>query len=74
MRTHSTTFSSPLPGTVVKILAREGEFVQEGQSVFVMESMKMFHTLRASQRGYMRGMTVQEGDIVGANRQLARVV
>jgi biotin carboxyl carrier protein len=74
METQAAIFSSPLPGTVVKILAREGECVEPGQSVFVLESMKMLHTLRASRRGYMRHMSVREGETVSANRQLARLV
>ena len=34
------TLSSPMPGTIVKILAREGDTVEKGQSVFIVESMK----------------------------------
>ncbi len=74
MNTQHAIFSSPLPGKVVKILACEGELVEQGQGVFILESMKMLHTLQASRRGYMHQMTVREGDIVSANRQLARVV
>jgi pyruvate carboxylase subunit B len=74
MNMQTTIFSSPLPGKVVKILAREGELVEQGQGVFVMESMKMLHTLQAAKRGYMRQMMVQEGEIVSAHRQLACVV
>ena len=43
MKTYRAIFSSPLPGKVVKILAGEGEVVEQGQDVFVMESMKMLH-------------------------------
>lgn len=74
MKTHTTIFSSPLPGKVVKILAREGDWVEQGQGVFIMESMKMLHTLQAAKRGYMHQMMVQEGDVVGAYRQLACMV
>jgi pyruvate carboxylase subunit B len=71
MKMHTTIFSSPLPGKVVKILAREGEFVEQGQDVLIMESMKMLHTLQAAKRGYMHQMMVQEGEVVSAHRQLA---
>jgi len=73
MKRQYSIFSSPLPGKVVKILAREGELVEQGQNVFIMESMKMLHTLQAAKRGYMHNMVVQEGDTINANRQLARV-
>ncbi len=74
MKKQHSIFSSPLPGKVVKILAREGELVEQGQNVFIMESMKMLHTLQAAKRGYMHNMMVQEGDTINANRQLACVV
>ena len=48
--------------------------VEQGQDVFIMESMKMFHTLQAAKRGYMHRMGVKEGDIVTANHQLACVM
>ena len=74
MKRQHSIFSSPLPGKVVKILAQEGELVEQGQNVFIMESMKMLHTLQAAKRGYMQNMMVQEGDTINANRQLAHVV
>ncbi len=72
MKRQHSIFSSPLPGKVVKILAREGELVEQGQNVFIMES-KMLHTLQAVKRGHMQNMMVQEGDTINANRQLACV-
>jgi len=74
MNTQNAIFSSSLPGKIVKILAREGEYVEQGQGVFIMESMKMLHTLQAAKCGYMHQVMVKEGDVVGACRQLACVV
>jgi pyruvate carboxylase len=66
-------FFSPLPGKIVKVLAREGEFVQEGQSVFIVESMKMLHELRAEKSGKMKSISVKEGDLVFPTNHLAYV-
>ena len=68
-----TIVSSPLPGKVVKILAQEGEYVQEGQSVFIIESMKMIHELQVLKPGKLQEVRVKIGDVVVANNQLAAI-
>lgn len=73
MHAHNAILSSPLPGKIVKVLACEGEFVERGQDVFIIESMKMLHTLHAGKRGYMHNILVKEGDLIRAHRQLAHV-
>jgi propionyl-CoA carboxylase alpha chain len=40
----------PMPGVVVSILVEEGDEVQDGQSLAVVEAMKMENTLRAEKR------------------------
>lgn len=65
---------SPLPGKIVKVLAREGEFVKEGQSVFIVESMKMLHVLRVEKPGKMKNISVKEGDLVFPTNHLAYVL
>lgn len=68
-----TIVSSPLPGKVLNILAQEGEYVQEGQSVFIIESMKMIHELQVRKPGKLQEVRVKIGDVVGANHQLAAI-
>ena len=38
---------APMPGRVVKVLVAEGDPVEQGQALLVLEAMKMEHTLRA---------------------------
>ena len=66
--------SSPMPGTIVKILAREGDTVKKGQSVFIVESMKMLHELRVARNGKMSNITVKEGDFVLPHNRLAYIL
>lgn len=66
--------SSPMPGTIVKILAREGDLVEKGQSVFIVESMKMLHELRVTRSGRMSNITVKEGDYVHPHNHLASIL
>jgi biotin carboxyl carrier protein len=65
------TIDSPMPGKVIKILAREGDLVKEGQGVVVVEAMKMENELRAPKAGVVKEIKVKEGDAVEAGARLA---
>ncbi len=52
----------PMPGAVVKILVEEGETVQAGQNLAVVEAMKMENVLRAVQEGVVSKICVEVGD------------
>lgn len=51
---------SPMPGMVLKVLVREGEEIKEGQSVIVLEAMKMENVLSAPMQGSVSKIHVQE--------------
>jgi biotin carboxyl carrier protein len=69
-----TVLSSPMPGKIVKILAREGDTVEKGQGIFIVETMKMLHELRVARNGKMSNITVKEGDAVLPNSHLAYIL
>jgi len=64
------TVKSPMPGRVVKILARPGERVAAGQAVVVVEAMKMENELRAPRAGTVRELRCAEGAAVEAGQDL----
>ncbi|MFW6188353.1 MAG: biotin/lipoyl-containing protein, partial [Actinomycetota bacterium] len=64
---------SPMPGTVVAVPAATGERVAEGQTVVVVEAMKMEHRLTAPGAGTVE-LCVRTGEQVGLHQLLARVV
>ena len=68
-----TVLSSPLPGKIVKVLAREGDRVEKGQSVFIVETMKMLQELRVGRHGKIGNITVKEGDCILPSNQLAYI-
>ncbi len=72
--TQHMVLSSPMPGTIIKVLAREGDTVEKGQSVFIVESMKMLHELRVARSGKMSTITVKEGDSVLPDNHLAYIL
>jgi len=55
---------APLQGTIVSVEVREGDLVHRGQSLLVMESMKMEHVIEADTSGVVRRIAVAEGDAV----------
>ncbi|MFV2196965.1 biotin carboxylase N-terminal domain-containing protein [Nocardiopsis sp. LOL_012] len=56
---------SPMQGTVVKVVAAEGAAVAEGDTVVVIEAMKMEQPLSAHKAGVVTGLKVAPGESVG---------
>ena len=57
---------SPMQGTITKIVAAEGEHVSAGDTVVVLEAMKMEQPLTAHKDGTVTGLAVQVGQTVPA--------
>jgi acetyl-CoA/propionyl-CoA carboxylase biotin carboxyl carrier protein len=56
---------SPMQGTVVKLVAEEGQQVAEGDTVVVIEAMKMEQPLNAHKAGTVTGLRIAAGETVG---------
>ena len=58
---------SPLPGSVIQLLVKSGDAVQQGQALMIIEAMKMEHTIVAPAAGtvtqiyFAKGEQVKEG-------------
>jgi biotin carboxyl carrier protein len=61
---------APMPGRIVKVLARPGDQVQAGQPLVVIEAMKMENELRAVRGGVVADVRVAEGALVEARTVL----
>ncbi|MCY9785785.1 ATP-grasp domain-containing protein [Nocardiopsis sp. EMB25] len=55
---------SPMQGTVVKLVAEEGQQVAEGDPVVVIEAMKMEQPLNAHKAGVITGLGLAAGETV----------
>jgi acetyl-CoA/propionyl-CoA carboxylase biotin carboxyl carrier protein len=64
---------SPMPGTVLVVRAAQGDEVTAGQALFVVEAMKMEHTVTAPVDGVLAEVHVQAGQQVALNQVLAAV-
>ena len=63
--------TSPMQGTVVKVVAEEGATVAEGDTVVVIEAMKMENQINAEKAGTVKEIKVAAGDTVGGGDVLA---
>ena len=52
----------PMPGVIVKLLVAEGDEVQDGQALAVVEAMKMENTLRAEKKSIIAKIHCEAGD------------
>lgn len=64
---------APMPGKVIRILAKAGEKIEAGQGVVVVEAMKMQNEVRAPKSGQIEKVLVAEGQSVNAGEVLAIV-
>jgi acetyl-CoA carboxylase biotin carboxylase subunit len=65
--------SAPMPGKVVKVLVAAGQAVTAGETLLVLEAMKMEHPVRAPIDGVVAELPASEGEQVDAGQLLAVV-
>lgn len=59
-----TKITAPLPGTVISIKVKEGDTISVGQTLVVLEAMKMENNIDALQAGTVKSISVQAGSTV----------
>ena len=65
--------SSPMPGTVVKVLVAPGDVVEKGQDLLIVEAMKMEFKISAPVAGTVKSVSAAEGDPCDAGEVLAEL-
>jgi len=65
--------AAPMPGKVVRLLVKQGDSVEAGQGLLVVEAMKMQNEVKSPKTGLVVEVRVKEGDTVTANQVLAIV-
>ena len=61
---------APLPGSIFTMICKEGDTVNEGDTVLIMESMKMESEVNAHRSGTIQSILVKEGDNVQTGDEL----
>ena len=66
--------TSPMQGTIVAVAVAEGDTVEVGDLVVVLEAMKMEQPLNAHRSGVVTGLSAEQGATVTSGATLCRIV
>jgi acetyl-CoA/propionyl-CoA carboxylase, biotin carboxylase, biotin carboxyl carrier protein len=64
---------SPMQGTIVKIIAAEGQQVGADDTIVVLEAMKMEQPLKAHKAGTITGLSVEVGQTVTSGMEICQI-
>ncbi|GAB3230004.1 acetyl/propionyl/methylcrotonyl-CoA carboxylase subunit alpha [Glycomyces halotolerans] len=64
---------SPMQGTIVKVAVEDGQSVVKGDTIVVLEAMKMEQPIEAHKSGTVSGLEVGIGDVVSAGAPICRI-
>jgi len=64
---------SYIPGTIVEIFVKEGQKVKEGESLLILEAMKMRNQITMPRNGKVKAIKVVEGDRIPKNTLLVEI-
>ena len=67
------TLASPMQGTIVKVAVEEGQVVEEGELIVVLEAMKMEQPLNAHKAGTITGLSAEVGASVSSGAPLCDI-
>ena len=62
--------TAPMPATVLKVLVNSGRTVKKGETLIVLEAMKMELPVRSLDEGTVKAVHCREGELVAANQPL----
>ena len=63
----------PMPGKLIKVLVKEGDTIEEGQALCVVEAMKMENTLLAEKKCIINKINFREGDTVSVDETIMKL-
>ena len=65
--------TSPMPGTILRVLVNIGDEVKENQPLMILEAMKMENEVVANHAGKVAGIHVNQGQVVNAGDALITI-
>lgn len=66
--------TAPMQGTIVKVAVSDGDLVEAGQLVVVLEAMKMEQPVNAHRAGTIADLAAEAGATVTSGSVLCRIV
>lgn len=67
------SLTSPMPGKIFKIVKEVGAEVTKGETILILEAMKMEHSIRADKDGKVKKIMFKTGELVQGGVTLAEV-
>jgi len=64
--------TAPLPGTVIEVFVKEGDFIETGQVIVIIEAMKMKNSIRSTRAGKITEVLVKAMQTVAHKQPLVR--
>ena len=58
----ATVIAAPMPGLLTRLMVAEGDIVEAGQNVAIIEAMKMENVLKAEMKGIVSSISAAQGD------------
>jgi len=71
--TNEGVVTTAMPGRIVRVLVPEGQRVEKGDALLIVEAMKMENEIKAPVAGELSEVMVSEGDTVDAGAKLVRI-
>ncbi len=62
-----------IPGTVIEVLVRQGDHVNEGDDIVILDAMKMKNRLKSHVSGKVEAVNVKPGDRVSKGMVLVEI-
>ncbi len=64
---------APMPGKVAALLVKDGDRVEKGATLLILEAMKMEHPVRAPRPGVVTSLSAAEGTMVALGQRLLEI-
>lgn len=72
-KAHPGIITAPMPGKITRVAVKKGEKVSPGQTLLVMEAMKMEYTLEADIAGQVSELNAETGNQVNLGATLVKI-
>jgi biotin carboxyl carrier protein len=67
------SLTSPMPGKIFKVIKEVGSEVKKGETILILEAMKMEHSIRSDKDGKVKKINYKVGELVQGGVALAEV-
>jgi biotin carboxyl carrier protein len=64
---------SYIPGTICEVFVKEGQKVKEGESLLILEAMKMRNQITMPRNGKVKSIKVSQGDRIPKNHLMVEI-